>query len=124
MADLWALRDCLLICVNHNYSAVKVEVDAKVVINVLANPRQSNNFILSILDDCRQLASQIPQIYFSHCYREANKCVEFMARKGTHQNEDFCLFENPPVGLNDLLAFDRFGMYLNRRYPINIVSLS
>ena len=50
MAKLWALRDGLLICVNHNYTVVEVEVDAKVVIDVLANPRQSNNFILSILD--------------------------------------------------------------------------
>ena len=124
MAKLWALRDGLLICVNHNYSAVEVEADAKVVIDVLANPRQSNNFILSILDYCRQLASQIPQICFSHCNREANKCADFMARKGTHQNEDFCLFENPPVGLNDLLAFDRSGMYLNRRCLVNIFSLS
>ena len=124
MAKLWALRDGLLICVNHNYSAVEVEADAKVVIDVLANPRQSNNFILSILDYCRQLASQIPQICFSHCNREANKCANFMARKGTHQNEDFCLFENPPVGLNDLLAFDRSGMYLNRRCLVNIFSLS
>ena len=124
MAKLWALRDGLLIYVNHNYSAVEVEADAKVVIDVLANPRQSNNFILSILDYCRQLASQIPQICFSHCNREANKCANFMARKGTHQNEDFCLFENPPVGLNDLLAFDRSGMYLNRRCPVNVFSLS
>ena len=57
MAELWALHDGLLIYVNCNYFAVEVEVDAKAVIDVVANPRQSNDFILSIMDDCRQLAS-------------------------------------------------------------------
>ena len=106
MAEMWPLRDGLIICVNHSYSTVEVEieVDAKAVIDVLANSGQSNNFILSILNDCKQLASQIPRIRSSHCYKEANRCVDFMARQGTHQNEDFCLFENPPMGLFDLLG--------------------
>ena len=77
------MRDGLLICTSRRYPNVEVELDAKVIIDVLANPIQSNNFILSILDDRRQLASQFSQIYFSHCYREVNKCADFMARKGT-----------------------------------------
>lgn len=44
MIEMWALCDGLLICANWNYSAV--EVDAKAIIDVLANPDQSNNFIL------------------------------------------------------------------------------
>ena len=109
MAEMWALRDGLLICVNHNYVAVEVEVDAKAVIDVLANPGQSNNFILSVLNNCRHLASQIPWIRFSHCYREANRCANFMTQQGYHHNEDFCLFENPPVGVLALLDFDKAG---------------
>lgn len=119
--EMWALRDGLLICVNHSYSAVEVEVDAKAVIDVLANSGQSNNFILSILNDCRHLASQISRIRFSHYYREANKYADFMAREGTHQDEDLCLFENPHVGLLELLDFDKSVLYLNRCCPVNSV---
>ena len=80
---------------------------------MLANPIQSNNFILSILDDRRQLASQFSQIHFSHCYREANRCADFMARKGTQQSEDFCLFDSLPVGIVELIEFDNSSLYLN-----------
>ena len=80
---------------------------------MLANPIQSNNFILSILDDRRQLASQFSQIHFSHCYIEANRCVDFMARKGTQQSKDFCLFDSLPVGIVELIEFDNSSLYLN-----------
>ncbi|KAF3973662.1 hypothetical protein CMV_002931 [Castanea mollissima] len=116
---MWELRDGLLLCVNHSYPAIEVEVDAKAVIDVLANSGQSIKFILSILNDCKHLAPQIPRIRFSHCFREASRCTNFMARKGSHQNEDLCLFENPPMGVYALLDFDKSGLYINRRCPVN-----
>lgn len=32
------------------------------------------------MDDCKQLASQLPQICFNHYFREANRCVDSLAR--------------------------------------------
>ena len=36
-----------------------------------------------------------------------------MARKGTQQSEDFCLFDSLPVGIVELIEFDNSSLYLN-----------
>ena len=37
--------------------------------------------ISSIVDDCKQLASQIPQVQFSHCFMEVVRTIfEFLAQ--------------------------------------------
>ena len=112
-----------MLCINRNFQAIEVELDAKAVIDVLSNLNQANNNILSILDDCKQLVSQIFRVQFSQCYGEANKCTDLLARRGTQQTKDFCLFDSPPMDIASYLDFDYSGMYLNRRCPANSVSL-
>ena len=91
-AELWALRDGLSICVDKNYSAIEVELDAKAIIDIFLNPNQSSSFISPLLDDYRQLASLIPRIQFKHCFREANRCADHLARKRTKLCVQFFLF--------------------------------
>lgn len=96
-------------------------MDAKAIIEVLSNPNKTNFIISSIVDDCRQLASRIPQTRFNHCYREANRCADVLAKTGSQQTSDFILSDNPPVDLQTFVDFDCSGLYLNRRYPETIV---
>lgn len=82
MAELWAIRDGLLLCVERNFQAVVIELDAKAVCDVLCNPTQTNTIISPIVDVCRQLAERTPQVRFKHCYKEANKCADGLAKMG------------------------------------------
>ena len=116
--ELWALRDGLSICVERSSPAIEVELDAKAIIDILMQPIQSNSLVSPLLDDCRQLASQIPQILFKHCYREANRVVDHLARKGAKQNDDYILFENLPVDLLAIFNFDLAGLYSSKHYSI------
>lgn len=59
--ELWTLRDGLSIYVNRSYLSIEVELDAKDIIEILVNPTQSNSLVSPLLDDYRQLASQIPE---------------------------------------------------------------
>ena len=45
IAKLWCLRDGLLICSNCNFDCVENELDAKAIIDVLANPNYVNNIV-------------------------------------------------------------------------------
>lgn len=36
IAELWALQDRLLLCINRNFNAIEVELDAKSIIDVLS----------------------------------------------------------------------------------------
>ena len=80
--ELWALKDGLTICVDKSFQAIEVEMDAKAIIDILQKANQTNPIIFPLLDDYKQLASQISQIRFSHCYCESNRCADFLARKG------------------------------------------
>ena len=111
----------LLLCNNRKFIAVVI----KAIIDVLANPRQSNSVISSVVDDCRQLASQsqIPQVQFSHCFMEVNRCADALTRLGSQQFLDFILYDNPLVDLGTILDSDRVCLYLNRCCPkMNLLS--
>lgn len=123
IAELWPMRDGLSLCINRNFLAVDIELDAKAIIDVLTNPNQTNSVISTIMDDCRQLASQIPQVRFSHCFKEANRCADGLIRMGTQQSLDFILYDSPPMASGIFADFDHSGLYHNRCCPEMIVNL-
>ncbi|XP_075634762.1 uncharacterized protein LOC142607222 [Castanea sativa] len=45
----------------------------------------------------RQPAKRIPQVRFKHCYREANRCDDKLARMGGQQSIDFTVYDCPLV---------------------------
>lgn len=57
VAELWGLRDGLILCCNLNISSLIVELDAKAIVDVFHNLNYENNVVSLILDDCRQLVS-------------------------------------------------------------------
>lgn len=77
LAELWAIRDGLMLCVDRNLVMVEIELDAKSVVDMLRNSQYTNNSHSSIIEDCRHLISMIPQIRIKHCYREANRCADY-----------------------------------------------
>ena len=69
------------------------------------------------MDDCRLLISWIPQFHLRHCYREANRCADGLARLGGLQATDFVMFMCPLVDFVKLLDSDLKGLYLNKLCP-------
>ena len=72
MAELWGLRDGINLCNEMQLSVVDVQLDAKAVVQLLSNSSSVNICALPLLDDCRQLISQIDHVRIRHCFREAN----------------------------------------------------
>nr|POE84254.1 hypothetical protein CFP56_70881 [Quercus suber] len=72
---------------------------------------------------CMRLLSQIPQVRLGHCYREANGCADFPAKKGITQAGDFFVYVDPPLELFELINSDCSGMYHNRLCPDTLLSL-
>lgn len=120
MAELWALRDGLKYCRDQNYEVVVVELDAKAVIDILSNLNNSNLAVCSLVDDCRCLIAQIPQVLIRHCYREANRCANKLANMGGKQQTDFISYDCSPVDLFSFVDFDLSGLYLRRLCPANL----
>ena len=49
-----------------------------------------------------------------HCFRQANRCDDGLARMSFRMNDDFKLYDSPPVDILDVFERDLNGMYFNR----------
>ena len=72
------------------------ELDAKSLVEVLNKSSYCNNVISPLLDDCKLLIDQFPQVRVEHIFREANKCADHLAKFGLAQSVFFfCAFLSP-----------------------------
>ena len=111
LPECLALRDGLRLCLSKNHRDVEVELDAKIIVDALTTTQQSDQPLSPLMDDCRSLATRFNHIQFKHCYREANKCAIGLARKGVTQINDFFVYDNPPVELENSFIHDLNGLY-------------
>ena len=49
LAELWALRDGLLLCQQMNLTAIVIELDSKAIVDAFTNPTYSNSLFLPSL---------------------------------------------------------------------------
>ena len=62
-AEVWALRDGLLLCLQRKLPAVIVEIDTKALVDAFNNPSYKHSVISPIFDDCKHPpVSLIPSI--------------------------------------------------------------
>ena len=121
LVELWALRDRLHLCLSKNHLDVEVELDAKIIVDALTTTQQSDQLVSPLIDDCRFLATRFNHIQFKHCYHEANKCTDGLTRKGITQIDDFFIYDNPPVELENNFIHDLNGLYSIRHCTVSLL---
>ena len=65
MAELWALRDGLKLAVQLGIGCLEVELDAKIIVEMLNNADSANSANIkfsSLLSDCRFLIARVTQV--------------------------------------------------------------
>ena len=90
-----------------------VELDAQVIVNlVLAKKKPSTSSYSPLLNDCRYLLGQFHRIKINHVFREANRCVDNLARAGCSFFGNFIVLDLPPTNdLCNFLSSDAAGLY-------------
>ena len=71
MAELWALRDGLLLAKELGFQQLIIELDALSVV-ILMNNETENLLMEPLLTDCRNLLKEISSKRVIHAFREAN----------------------------------------------------
>lgn len=61
------------------FHAVEIELDVKIIVDLLKDPKLANNLNAIIVVDCREIPTRIPQVRISHYDTKANKCVDPLA---------------------------------------------
>ena len=82
--------------------------------DALTNPGYVNNASSPILDDCKLLVTCIPQIQFKHCFRQANRCADFLARMSGILDIDFRVLSSPPMDILSEFEDDCNGVFCSR----------
>ena len=114
IAELWALRDGLLLCQQLNVQAIIIELDAKAIVYAFNLQANSNTVVSSIMDDYRHLVTHIPQTSIRHVFREANRSADWLANLGLNLDYDFKLFSSLLVDLISCLEADCHALFCNR----------
>ena len=102
---------------------VEIKLDAKVAVELLTKENDNPNSNNIIVADCKEGLSQIPQSWIMHCYREANKCADALARRGALLTQDFSIFIQPPDDVALLLSLDSMGTLYDHFVPFTLEAL-
>ena len=95
-AELWGLRMGLVLCLDIQALAVEVKLDATTAISLVLSNSRTNGSLFGLVDDCRELLLQMPQVKVSHCFREANLCADALAKMGAAASDGGACFVCPP----------------------------
>ena len=91
-AELWGLRDGLMLAKNLNIKNLVVEVDAMIVAKILSFENMisdSTHPYSAIIVDCRSLFQHFEDIQVNRIHREGNDCVDILAKEGVSLDIDF-----------------------------------
>ena len=113
VAKMWGFRDGLILCSNLNIQCLMVKVDARALMDALLNSNYVNIVVSPLLDDCRHLLSRFQQVQIRHCFQQANRYADTMARLGSVQLLDYFVFHSPPVDILEAFEADLNGMYFS-----------
>ena len=114
-AKFWALRDGLKLALNEGIQRLIVELNAKVMVDLINSNAATNKLYAPLLYDYRYLLTRFIQVQVAHVYREGNRCADAFARWGSNMLEAFFVFDRPPnSNLLYLVSMDNVGMFVNR----------
>ena len=72
-----ALRDGLNLAIQLGIGYLEVELDAKVIVEMLNNANSANIKFSPLLFDCRSFT----QVRVAHVYREVKRCADFFGQE-------------------------------------------
>ena len=113
-AKLWPLQDGIHLCIALKLPAMEIELDAKVVIDLVRKESSNFNSLDALVDDCKEGLKQIPNVKIMHCFREGNKCADNLVRGGALLDQDFAVFIHPPPEVELLTRLDIVGTLYDR----------
>ncbi|XP_075669726.1 uncharacterized protein LOC142639425 [Castanea sativa] len=113
-AELWEIRDGINLCIDLNLTNVVVELDAKIVVDLLLKEEGNVNGNDVLITDCKEGLQRIPRVQVQHCFREVNKCADALARRGAVSPQDFVIYQSSPINVAMLASLDAVGTLYER----------
>ena len=115
-AELWGVRDGLLLAQKHNIQNIIIELDAKAVIDLLSLDNHidiCSHPLSALITDCRSLIHSFEEAGLLHTHREGNFCADILAKEGSRTTSTYIELFSPPIIVSQLMA-DIWGVSFPR----------
>jgi len=114
IAELWGVLEGLRCAKRMGFTAVELNVDSLVVVNIVTSGKESNASGRSLVQKIRKLLQMEWEVKVKHSYREANRCADALANIGCIVGNEMMFYESCPTQINHLLAADQAGVTFPR----------
>ena len=71
-AELWGLRDGLVLAKNLNVRKLLIEIDAQAVVDIISTHYDHSHPYNSLIVDCRSFLQYFEEAHISYIHREGN----------------------------------------------------
>lgn len=115
-AELWGLRDGLVLAQELNIKRLIIELDAKAVLDLVQTTNLtslSHHPYGTLISDCRSLIQEFEETSLQHTYREGNATADLLAKAGASLLCPFVVFDRPPLFIVSQILADSQGV----KYP-------
>ena len=112
-AELWALKEGLLMAKHLGIDNLCVDLDAAFLIYLIINPTVVNLNLEPLLFDCRNMTKSFLNYLVKLVYREANSCADRLVNMGVGLYTDYLFLYNLLSVVVDLLVMDKAGHVCN-----------
>lgn len=93
LAEFWVLRDGLTLADQLVITHLVVELDAKVILELVLSNNNSNKAYSPLLNDCMFLLNRFQHFKINHVFREANRAADKLAKDGCSSTFDFVILD-------------------------------
>ena len=109
MAELWGVREGLLLARSLGLHDVVVELDALIIVQFLKSSVDLSHPCSALLEDVAALVREGWVREVRHIFREGNQCADFLANMAQSYPVGLSVLCTPPPGLLPLLEADARG---------------
>ena len=102
-----------------------IELDAKVVVELVQSKTTSNAFYSSLLADCRSLLGRFQHCKVQHVFREVNRVADALAKLRCRMQENFVIMDSSPSDvMSNFVYSDAMGEKFCRLTASNLAILA
>lgn len=114
LAELWALRDGLIMARSLGIQKIIVNVDASDINSLVFSSNSINRLTQPPVADCRAILQVFQHVKLEHCYREAKREQLTLAKISCRQPEPFIYYIQPPPVVLEALSSDCISVPIPR----------
>jgi ribonuclease HI len=115
MAELWGIYEGLRLARRQGVLKLEVQSDSQVIVRSLQDNNNGSSIMGgTLMKRIRDLLKEPWEVKVTHVFREANRCADMLANKGSEGNFEIVFFYHPPLWVRQIVDDDFRGVAFPR----------